>query len=60
MNKALLFFVHTRIRRSSYILKKWCHLNQKGFCGLKKSFVHEAKLKNSFIHSMKPEKDFDL
>jgi hypothetical protein len=35
-------------------------VNQSGFRGLKKGFVHEAKLKNSFVHSTKPEKRFDF
>jgi hypothetical protein len=40
--------------------KKSVILNQRGFRGLKKGFVHEAKLKNSFVHSTKPEKGFDF
>jgi hypothetical protein len=40
--------------------KKGTILNQRGFHGLKKGFVHEAKLKNSFVHSTKPEKGFDF
>ncbi len=35
-------------------------MNQRGFRELKKGFVHEAKRKNSFAHSTKPEKDFDF
>jgi hypothetical protein len=36
--------------------KKDAILNQRGFRGLKIGFVHEVKLKNSFVHSTKPEK----
>jgi hypothetical protein len=41
-------------------LKKGAILNQRGFRGLENDFVHEAKLKNSFVHSTKPEKGFDF
>jgi hypothetical protein len=40
--------------------KKGALLNQRGFLGLKKGFVHEAKLNNNFVHSTKPEKGFDF
>jgi hypothetical protein len=39
--------------------KKDAILNQREFRGLKKDFVYEGKLKNSFVHSTKPEKGFD-
>ncbi len=35
-------------------------LNQRKFRGLKKGFVREVKLKNSFVDSTKLEKDFDF
>jgi hypothetical protein len=40
--------------------KKGAILNQRGFHGLKKGFIYEAKLKNTFVHRTKPEKDFDF
>jgi len=36
--------------------KKGAILNQRGFHELKRGFVHEAKLKNNFVHSTKFEK----
>jgi hypothetical protein len=42
-----------RFRDGKYIEKKGAILNQRGFCRLKKDFVHEAKLKNSFAYNTK-------
>jgi hypothetical protein len=45
-----------RFRDGKYIEKKGATLNQTEFCRLKKDFVHEAKLKNSFVYNTKPLK----
>ncbi len=42
--------------RTNNTERKGAIQNQRGFRGLKKGFVHEAKLKNSFVHSTKQDR----